>query len=168
MLVTSFEYGYGGSGDELYPGQDQDIGTTWVKATDPSSTETYTFSDNLGRRIRVIRNYAAGGAPASYDDPQRGITVQRNVTSSFEYDAAGRLIRAVAHEYAAGGSVELQVTKYDYGVSPSDDLGPSDIESNALLRSISYGKDAGGVGGEVFSRRETFGYNQAGQPIFPV
>ena len=55
VLVRSYEYGWGGSGDSLYPSQE--AGTTWRKTTDPAGIVEYAFRDNLGRDLRLIVSF---------------------------------------------------------------------------------------------------------------
>ena len=144
------------------PQKTQEVGTTWRKTTDPAGIVEYAFRDNLGRDLRLIRNYVWGGEPGSYWDSGRGITVQRNLTSTFRHDGAGRLVRAVAWEYDPGTqALTKQVTGYEYGVRTADSPGASEVDRDDLVRRVVYGEDAAGT--ETFTEQVVLGYNRQGE-----
>ncbi len=106
VLVTSYEY------DDA--GRVRDV-------TDPRGVVSRTVYDALGRTTASILNHT-GGSPGA----------QTDVTTTFEFDSAGRLASRTAVQPAGTPS---QVTGYIYGVSPATG---SSITSNDLMLETRY------------------------------
>ena len=164
MILNEYKEDWPGAAwTPLYSGQPST--TRWLEATEAAGAKHYTIYDNLGRRIREIRDYVSGGEPET--GSKQGVTVQRNVTSSFSYDGLDRAVRAVAHEYRkdAEGRWELEeeVTAYEYGVRRSGgdpELEHSALDSNDLLYRVLEGKKVGG--GDEYSRQIAYAYDRQG------
>ncbi|RLF40389.1 MAG: hypothetical protein DRN21_02210, partial [Thermoplasmata archaeon] len=139
-MVTSYEYGFTQSAYS-----EQDSSWYWVKVKEPTGKETFTFYDNLGRRVRLVRNFQGTGQAGASE----------NVTTKFSYDSEGKLINVTAVEVEEGQTTE-QVTQYVYGVTQQDNPGPSAYTTGQLLRKVIFADGAS----------LTFGYDGLGRIVY--
>jgi RHS repeat-associated protein len=105
----------------LVTGYGFDDGGRVQDVTDPRGIVTRTVHDLLGRTTASILNYT-GGAPGAQSD----------VTTTFQFDAAGRLASRTAVQPSGTPS---QVTGYVYGVSPTTG---SAMASNDVVATTKY------------------------------
>ncbi|HAK96434.1 MAG TPA: hypothetical protein DCM87_15955, partial [Planctomycetes bacterium] len=154
-LRTDYAYHFGTDGSPLvYSGQPAN--TSWVTRTDPAEKNHVQVFDNLSRSIRELRNHQDGTPSTTNSD---SIDYQNDITTAVEYDAAGRVSKRIAFDYAAGLSVVQQVTAYVYGVTLSDAPVASALCSNELVRSVKYGQGTG----EPYAQEILLAYNRLGQ-----
>ncbi len=116
-------------------------------STDNGGTVTRFLYDSLGRRYATIENYvdatvAWGTAP----DGDRwiasgvGTTDGTDRVTSTVYDAAGHVVKYIAHQHdgAEDPGTFDQVTTYTYGVEAGEGEDDSALWSHDLLRSVTY------------------------------
>jgi RHS repeat-associated protein len=134
--------------------------------TDPGNFETLYFYDDMNRTKAIVENAAnLDESEISWSSTRWTVTdhldpaePDTDRVTSYVYDGLSNVIAQVAHlpGSTAGGEGSVQVTAYDYGVSQNDSGGPSDLDSNDLLRSITY-HDSVAV---------AFGYNRQDESIY--
>jgi RHS repeat-associated protein len=144
-------------------------------STDPEDRDTKYWYDDMDRRIAVIENHDDQDPVAFVWD----VTKERwkvtdgldpsapdtNRVTSYAYDGLSRIVMQVAHHPDDPSGELVQATRYDYGVSSTDQDDPSELASEDLLFRVHYpDEDDGEPGGA--SEPEylvTYRYNRQGE-----
>lgn len=159
VLFSWTEYGTRGLPQAYVTIQD---GTS---ATDEIRT-VYVY-DDMSRTSGVIENY--DDASITWDDMNTEYAVTGLSSSEpdtdrvtvFEYDAAGNVVRRIAH---LPGS-ESQETQYVYGTAAGSSSNDTDslVASNRLLKQVRYPDESSGAANSGSSYIVTYAYNTLGE-----
>jgi len=140
-------------------------------ATDEIRTR-YVY-DDLGRTAAVIENVAAT-SPATVSwstssdryvaSGQSTAALDEDRVTSFEYNAAGAVVRRIAHIPGSGGE-EIQETVYEYGttVGSSSVVTNSLVASNRALATVKYPDETTGSAGTAAKYKVSYAYNRLGE-----
>lgn len=137
------------------------------RTVDPLGQVTRQIYDDLDRVVFTIENYVSGwdDATNTLDLASRSSDVDR--VTGYEFDAPGRMVRAIAVDPDADGSIaDNQITHYVYG--PSAD---SEVATNSMLRAIIYPDSSNdptnltGTGMSSSFDRTEMAFNRQGQTI---
>ncbi|QKK07474.1 MAG: hypothetical protein HND58_04405 [Planctomycetota bacterium] len=144
--------------------------------TDPEGKLTRYLYDDANRRIAVVENYVSTAFGFGWDATAgrwevtgglSGSTPDVNRVTSYAHDLAGNVLYQTAHlPPSGGGSEDVQVTEYVYGVtavtsSPGDT--DSLITSYSLLKEVRYPNESTGEPGTTDEYKVKYAYNQLGE-----
>lgn len=119
-------------------------------SVDPGGVETRVAFDDLGRPIRLVRNYCENSS-----------SPDANVTTEATYNADGKILTLIAKNETTGD----QITRYAYGTTPAD----SGVARTDLLRAEIYpdsddtASPLGDGADGVYDRIE-YKYSRLGEP----
>ncbi|MGO9108944.1 MAG: Calx-beta domain-containing protein [Thermoguttaceae bacterium] len=100
-----------------------------VQTIDNAGVITQTQSDLMGRTIRTIQNYVAGGL-TTYGNLENTDTAE-DITTDSLYDSSGRLAATVAYDATGSGNVQAQTTAYLYESPLDPSLQTNEIEPDS-------------------------------------
>lgn len=167
VLFSWTEYDERGMVKEVVAIQD---GTT---AADEIRTR-YLY-DDLGRTKAVIENVDTQGTPATVTwstGLDRYVVANQTYAApdldrvtSYEYDAAGNVVRRIAHIPDSGNTENIQETLYTYGTTVGSSATPTDslVASNRLLASVRYPDETTGSAGSGSAYTVSYAYNALGE-----
>jgi len=143
---------------------------------DPEGKVTRHLYDDANRRVAVVENYVSTNFGFGWDATSgrwevtgglSGSTPDVNRVTSYTHDLAGNVKYQTAHlPPSGGGSEDVQVTEYVYGVTavtsnPADT--DSLITSNALLKEARYPNESTGEPGTTDEYKVRYAYNRLGE-----
>jgi RHS repeat-associated protein len=142
------------------------VGRPWAVVDQAGRRQETTF-DAMGRMVAQTSNKRT--------DLNNSATLTRdsNVVTRYQY-SAGRMV-AMWVDQEANDDNGLpqpdtipadqfdQVTRYTYGVTPTDSFGASAVASNDLLRSVEYPDQRNASPQPLADRTQWFGYNSLGE-----
>lgn len=147
------------------------VGAVVGTQTGAEEIRTANVYDDLGRTAAVVEN--AVNAVVSWDDTEGRYTVSglstgnldRDRVTSFVYDAAGSVVRRIAHLPDTGGE-KIQETLYTYGTTvPGGSPGLTDslVASGRLLQKVRYPDETTGEAVTATPYEVFYAYNRLGE-----
>lgn len=141
----------------------------------PDGKRTRSIRDAAGRVMATVENddasspvelawsSSASGGRWSVTAGLSASAPDVNRVTSYARDAAGRIVRQVAHSPGAtAGTETVQVTAYDFGVTTS---AGSYIDSNALVHKVRHPDPATGEASTAATSTVTYAYDRLGEAI---
>lgn len=146
------------------------VGAVVGTQTGAEEIRTAYVYDDLGRTAAVVEN--AVNAVVWWDDTEERYTVSglstghldRDRVTSFVYDAAGNVVRRIAHLPHTSGE-KIQETRYEYGTTAPGSPGATDslVASGRLLRKVRYPDETTGEAGSGGAYEVSYAYNRLGE-----